>query len=301
LWLRVRATSGGIVFHEAQNYGTGATLLHRATESIGTPPFPFGAWRVPITETPPQVGLANSLRVDEFSQRRGGAKKTGGKGAVALRFDHGLNNFDSVIRPLLEARNLPYSLALNSRNWSTAENNTVTAAMVDGWTLAEIWNHGAHHNDATVYATQYDTIVTGLAELRAQLPSKSIDGFIVPGVGGTNYGGFSGGQNPASFYSTDAGRLILEHHAVSTGAYPNTDHRVLDGRIRQGMGHYTIEAQTPAAVIAEIDAAIAGKTGLQLMMHPSLIKHRRLPDDGRPNHNPRLYRHQRSIRGPGCP
>lgn len=277
--LQVEVSTGGIVYQTIKSYGASATTLYRATVALTPTPFPFGAWKdlgaASSATDPSNAGLANAVRQDDFSFRRGGSKKLPfGAGAVALRFDHGLNNFDTEARPLLEARNLKYLLALNSRGWSTAENNAVTAVMVDAWVaggLCKIGNHGAHHNDCTTLAALQDCIVTGLAELKAQLPSAQIDGWFVPGVGGTNYQGFNGGQTPESFYTTDAGRLILENHAVSSGAFPNTAQRILDGRVRNGMGHFTMDTSTVSAITAQIDSAIANRTGLQLMSHPSLL------------------------------
>lgn len=218
-------------------------------------------------------GLANMLLVQDYTRRRGPVT-TGGLGAVALRFDHGLANFNTKIRPLLEARNLPYSLALNSRSWDLAENTGVTASMVDTWVaggLAEVWNHGAHHGDAANRAALEDAIITGLSELRAQIPSAKIDGFAVPGVGGTNYDGFNGGTTVADFYGTTAGRLILANHAVSSGYISGTSHRPLDGTVRQGMNHYTIDAASGTAAEYQIDQATTNKTGLQIMLHPSVV------------------------------
>lgn len=274
LYLRVRATAGGIVFQQGQNYGAGATTVFRSTLDVNTTPFPFGDWKAPLTAAPVQVGLANKLRLDSFTQRMGGRFKTGQKGAVAFRLDHGLNNAYNIVRPILEPKNVPYGMAINARNFGTGENNAVTAPMIDALAaggLAEVWNHGAHHNDATAYSTLYDVIVNGLLELRALLPSFSIDGWLVPGVGvgSTNYAGFNGGATPENFYNTIAGQLILEWHAVSSGAFPNSAQRVLDGTVRQGMGHFTMDAETPASIIAQIDQAIANKTGLQLMLHPN--------------------------------
>lgn len=96
------------------------------------------------SSTSDHSGIANSVRLQDWSRRRGGVKRIS-TGAVALRFDHGLANFNTKIRPLLEARSLPYALALNSDRWSIAENTGVTASMVNGWVqggLCEIWNHG---------------------------------------------------------------------------------------------------------------------------------------------------------------
>ena len=276
IFIDVLATTGGIVFHTLRSYGATYTTLYRATNALTPTPFPFGAWKdlgeVGASSGSSNAGLANSVRKDDFSFRRGGSKKTGGKGAVAFRADHGLNNFNTEARPIFEAKTVKYLLALNSRGWSTSENNTVTAAMVDAWVaagLCKIGNHGAHHNDASTLAALQDTIVAGLSELKAQLPSAQIDGFFIPGVGGTNYMGFNGGQTPEAFYNTDAGRLMAENHAVVSGALPNTAQRVLDGRPRLGMGHFTMDTSTPAAIIAQIDQAIANKTGLQLMFHPN--------------------------------
>lgn len=217
------------------------------------------------------AGIANALRVQVFKDALGSIT-TGGKGALALRFDHGLSNFNAKIRPLLEARGLKYSLALSSRNFDAGENAGVTAAMVDSWAGAEVWNHGANsHQDESTIAGLTDQIVNGLTELQALLPSKKIWGYAVPGTGGTGQGGFGGGATPEDFYETAAGDLILTNHAVSSGSYTGTAQRKLDGEVRQGMAHFTIEAQTVARIKTEIDTAVNNATGSQLMMHPSLL------------------------------
>lgn len=218
------------------------------------------------------AGIANVLRVQEFKDTFPPIN-TNGRAAVALRFDHGLANFNSKIRPLLEARNLPYCLALSSRHWGAAENAGVTAAMVNSWnSLCEVWNHGAgNHQDASDIAGLTDMIVTGKTELQAQLPNKKIWGFIPSGVGGTNYGGFNGGNSPEAFYGTMAGQLILENHAVSAGAYPGTAYRPMDGEVRQGMSHAGLETRTVSSLQSLVNTAIADKTGLQLMTHPSRL------------------------------
>ena len=220
------------------------------------------------------AGAANKVRRDDFSYRRGGTKFTNGLGAVALRFDHGLTNLKANILPLLRARALPFGVAINSRNWALAENSGATQTDVQGWVTndkCEVWNHAADHNDASNPEKIYDRIVTGLAELKAQIPNASIDGYFIPGVDGTGYMGFNIGETPDVFYQTVAGRLILENHAVTSGGFPGTAYRVLDGTIRQGQGHYTIEAQTVAGIKTRIDTVIASKQGLQIMLHPSLL------------------------------
>lgn len=274
-------TTLSAVEHRAPN----ASYAHQIIYALGNPGqrlerwkgaysggvYTWGPWKRVDDVT--ARGLASRLLVEDFT-RRHGTVNTGGIGAVALRFDHGLGNFNTIIRPLLEARGIPYSLALNSRNWGLAENGGVTATDVNTWVqggLAEVWNHGAHHSNATSDAELRDTIVAGLTELRSQIPNAVIDGFAIPGVGTPGYGGFNGGATAASFYGTTAGRMILENHAVTSGYFSGTAHRAMDGTIRQGQGHYTMDSASQSAIQGQIDTAITNKTGLQLMLHPSNV------------------------------
>lgn len=68
-----------------------------------------------------------------------------------------------------------------------------------------------------------------------------------------------------------AADLVLTNHAVSTGAFSGTARRPLVGKVRQGIAHFTIEAQTVARIKLGIDEAGTNKTDNQLTMHPSLI------------------------------
>ena len=219
------------------------------------------------------AGMSNDLLVQDWSRRRGGIRKVT-TGCVAFRFDHGLAKFDSLIRPLMEARNLPYSLALCSDQWHQPENAGITAATVDGWVqggLCEVWNHSATHAGSKVEAEWRAQIVDSLVSLRAQIPSAQIDGFAIPGTAGVGYGDFAAGEDVRQFYATPAGRTILSTHAVSTGYIPGTDLRVLDGMIRQGQGHATLDSGTLASAQNKIAQAQAGKRGLQFMLHPNLM------------------------------
>lgn len=278
-FLRVAELPGSLVWQELTVYYPTPTRYWRISKSLSDL---FPEWKdsnpAPSpsagTITGGNAGLANQLRVQAFTARRGGTKYTAGRGAVALRFDHGLGNFRDVVLPLLRKHSLPFALALNPRNWDRAENGGVTAADVRSWVAndrAEVWNHGATHGNATTAADLRDEIATGLAELQEQISNTVIDGFMVPGVGTPGYDNFNAGTKPEAFYDTMAGRLILENHAVSSGYYPGTARRVLDGTIRQGQNHYTMDARTLADVRAEIAAAERDATGLQLMLHPSLI------------------------------
>src|SRR5699024_1268030 len=63
----------------------------------------------------------------------------------------------------------------------------------------------------------------------------------------------------------------LQNHAVASGYLPGTRIRPLDGTIRDGQGHFTIDGMTVADIKGYVDAAIAQRGGLQLMLHPSQL------------------------------
>lgn len=272
----IRTSVEGSFRYQLQDFsgysGTKAGYWKRNTSNAtGTAFLPWARMDNELVSSTGLAGIANMLRVQEFKDAIGKVT-TNGRAAVALRFDHGLTNFNTSIRPLLQARNFKYGLALSSRNFNTGENAGVTAAMVNGWNLAEVWNHGANsHQDESSIDGLTDQIVTGLAELQSALPAKKIWGYMVPGTGGSGQGGFGGGATPEAFYKTLAGDLILTNHAVSSGSFSGTARRPLDGEVRQGMAHFTMEAQTVSRVKLEVDNAISTGTGLQLMMHPSLL------------------------------
>lgn len=278
--ITVRRTSTGLIRQTIMPLYRDNVMLTRVTTAISPSPYPFGDWTVVGAGSGSSgggdpVGMINDLLKQDFSRRHGGRYSTGGRGAVAIRCDHGLANFRDKVLPLLEAAGIVPSLALNSRSWGLAENSGVDAATVNSWAAAgkvEVWNHSATHTNPSNPARLTEEIVTGLTELRAQLPDADIDGWAVPGVSDQNpYMGMGSISDVQSLYSTEAGRMILSHHAVTTGHIPGSNHRVLDGVIRQGQAHLTMDSRTPAQIIAEIDNAIVAGTGLQLMVHPSLI------------------------------
>lgn len=217
---------------------------------------------------------AHAAQVARFTAAMGPVD-TGGRAAVALRFDHGLANFASKVLPLTKARGLKVSQAYNPRNWHYAENAGVTAAQLDSWVAAgdvEIWNHSASHAGADTPEALHEQIVAGLAEIEAELPSArgQVWGWNPPGVSTGNYGGYDGGKTPEG-WETYAGRLILAHHAVASGSLLGTQLHTLDGQPRAGLARFQMDSQSVASIKAQIDVAIDGRKGLQLMMHPSLL------------------------------
>lgn len=260
-------------YQEYVHYGNNPSRWWRVSKDLS------GSWNswAEVTPTsapaPGQVdadaGLRHQLLASDFRDRIG-SRRIAGKAAIVFRFDHYLNVYRDQIRPLMTARGFKATIAMNSRTWDAAQNDQVTPAEADSWTDVEFANHGAHHSDASTDAALYDTIALGQSELQAQLPNHAIDGFIVPGVGGTQYGGWGTGSTLTSFADYEAGRLMLGHHAYSTGSGGSVN-RKMDGQLRQGLSHYGIESRTFAPVKAAIDSAVASNSALTLMMHPDRL------------------------------
>lgn len=278
--VHVVTTSRNLTTQTYYGYSTGAStgmfyrLPNNASGTGMTNWNPFGGGGEGSTV---MSGSSNTIYQQSMRDHYGQVT-TEGKAAWALRIDHGLKNFDSIVRPLLEARDIPYSLALNPGDWGLSENSGVTPAMVDGWITGgpvpvEIINHAMHHLDASTPGMLEEYIIDSKALLEEQLPAAAgkIFGFCQPGAGGSNFMGFDGGGSYESMAGTYAGQLIFGNHAYATGHLTGTSRRVLDGRIKNGMAHFTIDKQLAQRIKFEIDNAINTGVGTQMMLHPSLL------------------------------
>lgn len=232
-----------------------------------------------VTATPRTEGSGGSsmhdVLVSDFTFRRGGIKPIGDITSVSFRIDHGLKNFNSKMRPKLDALGFKYVLALGSRDWGHSENAGITPATVNGWVTsggAEVYAHGPSHADTSDEEVLRDYIVNSKAELEADIPAAApIDGFAHPGASGAGgYGGFTPAFAPSNF-DTFAGRLVLDTYAIATGHFPGSAYRVQDGVPRIGQSYYNMEAQTASAILYRVQNAITDGRGIQLMIHPSYI------------------------------
>lgn len=219
--------------------------------------------------------IQHEIHRTSFEHAFGGPIDTGGRAAVALRFDHGLANFARHVLPLVIARGLTVSQAHNPRNWDLRENEGVTHEEMNDWIRAghvEVWNHSASHRGISTPDDVHDEIVSSLAEIEEQLPAAAgkVWGFNPPGVPGENYGGFGKGTDPAD-WSTPPGLAILAHHAVASGHVSGTTQRLLDGRVRDGLAHVTLDARPVEEITTRLDAVVRKRRGLQLMLHPSRL------------------------------
>ena len=218
----------------------------------------------------------NRSLVANYLSARGGAIGTSGVAAVALRFDHGLANFKNTILPLLTARQLPASLAINPSpdNMALAENTGVTWADVADWTMEkgiEVWNHSFTHAESVGADAIYRNIATDpLAVFATELPNSTIEGFVVPG-GTADWEGWTPTNTPEHFGSKYvAGRAVLGNHALCTGHLGGAIWS-LSGDVINGRRHFGADTETSVNVISMITRTQLVKGGLTIMMHPSLL------------------------------
>lgn len=249
---------------EIVQYGNTPKRLWRVARSTTA----WNEW-VDITDAVGYGAMAsNAAWQTRFMNAVGGPVSTGGKGAFALRLDHGYTNIKTKILDGLRSRGIVPGIATNSRNWDREENSGVTTTEVNGWVAngwVEIINHGATHGGGLDDPGLIDEIVNGRLELESQLPAAApIWAFAPPGVS-EGWEGFNGG-NMTGWTST-AAQIILQSHAYSMG-YGTGAQRALDGTIRQAQTHITLDTADLAAARSQVDQAIASGAGIQFMLHP---------------------------------
>ena len=218
-------------------------------------------------------------RILEQEMRRFyGIPELGNAVPVTVIFDHGTNVFKSDILPALTANNLQATLALNSDMYNPsdpryAHNTNTTWAEIDAWPV-EKSNHGRTHGNQTTFADLEYEIVGGLEELQANLPNSKIYTWTQTGQGAGAWMGFENGATADSWDESPAGRLILDNHAVSTGAVMTGKPALYDmnGQVKQGVWGYWLD--TPAGIATaktRIGEAIAQRKGIVLRCHPEVL------------------------------
>lgn len=232
---------------------------------------PVGA----ASENPNPGAIAEGAARREFllsdlRDRKGGTIGTGGKAAIAWRFDHHTDQFNRLVLPLLTQHGMPWAQALNSRTQGVGNNTMTWEQMQDAAirTGGEVFNHGATHTDAQDQSAFQREIIDGRNELRSHLPLLPIDGWMQPGTGGS-FGGLQPFATEAN-WTTEAGRTILAQHAIVYGYKPGMM-KALDGQPSIGQQHLSMDLKTFEEIKTEIDRAVATRSGLVLMCHPNYL------------------------------
>lgn len=230
----------------------------------------WNEWDAGIVRSDLGSGSGNIARMSKWLAESP-AVVTGGKGAVAFTFDHGLTSFKANGLPgVLAGHGFSYGLALNDSTLATAENNGASDADILSWTGAEIWNHGYNHSATSNENTAKTIVIQGKTALEARF-GREVFGFIPAGVGATGLAGFDGGSTPEMWSQTIAGQAILENHAVTTGYMGSGGVRQLNGTIQQGISRFTMDSLTLSRIKLQIDLAVDSKVGVMFMLHPALM------------------------------
>lgn len=219
----------------------------------------------------------NKAHVDEFLRARGGALGTGGVAAVALRFDHNMANFRDIVLPLLRARNLPWSLAVNTaqNHIDAPANGGVTWTQLQSWAIndgGEILAHSHTHADSTSDEAIIANVEDSIPILKAGMPQLKTELFAVPGAGATNWNGFLDTTTSDHFTTKYVGAsAVLKNFAFCTGYIPGAL-RPLMGQPTNGQTHITMDNYTAASSVTSllVQAQQMG-AGVQLMMHPNML------------------------------
>lgn len=228
----------------------------------------------PVTSTPGDPGLEHMMRVSDM-RRRLGPVRVGDKGAVTIVFDHGTVNLKEWVLPLLEARGMRATLAMNAANVGTSAHELPDWTEITSWSdsgVVEISNHGMTHQSASGYDAIRAEITGGREAIEAAI-GKPVDTYVQVGMGDDAFDGFGTGKTVEAYATTDAGTIILQSHAVVMGgiSQPGAVYHI-DGHIPQGfLGSSWIDSGSQAAMDGAktiIDRAVTQKKRAVIRCHP---------------------------------
>lgn len=163
-------------------------------------------------------GVMADNRRGELIDSRGGVIGTGGKGAVALRFDHNIPEFKTTILPLLIERGLPASQA----HWvqQIEEDVEYTGTWGDILTMfqqgVEVWSHSWTHATATDFNQLVKETKGAREAIEANVPGVKVAGWAQPGIGAVQYDGNEEAyRDPALWGNTVSGQLIDAYYGAT--------------------------------------------------------------------------------------
>lgn len=268
LWVIDHRNSSGNM--RTQIRWEGAAMWVRTSSLAGV----WSKWREVAHDRADRQVLSAARRdfvVNRGIARRGGSIGTGGRGVIALRYDHHTGPWLTKVLPLLKQHQLPWGQMLNADNLGSTGTETGTAAQMQTACMesgGEVWNHSWSHSDVTLGTTADREVTRGLDDLRAALPRLWIDGWAQPGQ--ASYMGMEVLSDPDRWWSTEPGRRIMAQHAFIRGWAPGV-HRRLMGPDLSVAPHITIDAQTLSYVQSAVDAARDSRSGLTLMLHSNYL------------------------------
>lgn len=133
-----------------------------------------------------------SVAREALSRAKGKVIGTGGKGAIAIRFDDDPLTFYNSIYPTMALLKLPGCFALLSDFKNQYPGATCDMIKTMYWNGIEIWCHGYDHQDYANDQEMYNNIVTAKSVIENMVSEADgtplglkVQGFITPGIVGT--------------------------------------------------------------------------------------------------------------------
>lgn len=211
--------------------------------------------------------IEHDYRLTALRARRGNVEVTT-PAVVVLAFDHGLTKYKSIVHPLLTARNLPVTLAVNSQLLTDATNSGAATADLSAWAggpLVEIANHGRTHT----FPADLETEIRGGREELETIIGKPIDTYVQAGITGDTWGG-----KYSEVAGTSRGQVSYAAHAILAGVMPSdTLLYPIDGQPDPGAKGTWIDngGATITDAKAKVTAAVAARAATIIRLHPEHI------------------------------
>lgn len=219
-------------------------------------------------------GPARRQLLQQALTARKGKMGTGGKGVVALRFDDAHDDFVAKPLPVLVQKAFPFTRVTTSEFIGADPVSPSAFPAMQSYCIqhgGEVWVHGTDHLDAVGDEAIYANLIGSLLDLRAAMPRLPVDCFAPPGGSGISYDGHMPSATTENWVDTYAGLVLLEHFALASGYFENSYYRPLDGVLRDGQIHYSVDAYTLAQAKTLIDRARDWKVGIVMMWHSNNI------------------------------
>lgn len=217
-----------------------------------------------------EVALEHGVRADVARKRHGYTLPTNGLGVVMLRFDDYPQDFISKVLPILRKYDLPAYWACTIRH--VEQEQPTEWSTIQSWFLTDgvrIWNHSKTHSNSTTTSDIHDNIVGAADYFESKMPHVAIDGWAQPGTGANPpYNDFVSSA-PASYWSTYAGKLIMQRHGIVNGGVGGYMQPMGGAAIAQS--HFTFERSTLTEFKEQVSTAQGGPYAVSMMAHPKFI------------------------------
>lgn len=262
---RTWTNTAGTTFTDHVTWIEAATVVHNRYRSVWSTG--MGEWinPSPVAVASSDISAARQEAVRErLFQSRGGRVGTGGKGVVALRFDHGVPAFTEHILPMLQARGLPapqcHHIDDPEADWDQANLNFGSGI--------EIHSHSWTDRNAVSDTDIRREIVESRQEIERLIPNALVAGWMTPGIGAPGYNGWwdaTGIEEKAAF---PAQQLIDSTYGTS-----DISNSVWNALGARHWGHQSIDRDSGFNQYQSlVDQAANTRTGVVLMVHPTFVR-----------------------------